>query len=311
MKRISKVLIAYDGSKDSESILADLPHAGLGKGLQVRVITVSDPWIPPVEVMSVAADVVFASAFATYENYNRDARAEAETLAEKAAGQLRKKFPDWKISSVTGMDSPAQGILNAAEKWKAGLIILGSKGHTALDRILMGSVSRKVLMHANCNVRIARPVSPHAASSAPRILLAVDGSRYSNAMVQSVALRSWPRNAEFRVMVVLDYTLSLLQENQSLSPLKGSVRGMSFKGSLAERIAEKAECLLAERGLKVTSLVREGDPRREIEREAKRFKATCLFLGNRGIHAVERFFLGSTSAALAELAPCTVEIAGR
>ncbi len=310
MKRISKVLIAYDGSKDSESILADLPHAGLGKGLQVKVITVSDPWIPPVEVMSVAADVVFASAFATYENYNRDARAEAEALAEKAADQLRKKFPDWKISSVTGMDSPAQGILKAAEKWKAGLIILGSKGHTALNRILMGSVSRKVLTHAPCSVRIARPVSLRT-SSAPRILLAVDGSRYSNAMVQSVALRSWPRNAEFRVMVVLDYTLSLLQENQSLSPLKGSVRGMSFKGSLAERIAEKAECLLAERGLKVTSLVREGDPRREIEREAKRFRATCLFLGNRGLHAVERFFLGSTSAALAELAPCTVEIARR
>ncbi len=320
MKKNPKVLIAYDGSANADGALADLKHAGLDAHVEARVLTVSDPWIPSLESVSVATDVVFAGAYSMAQPLAKDALKNSRILAEKGAARLRKDFPGWKISASTVLDAPAQGILHTAEKWKPGLIVLGSKGHTALGRLLLGSVSHKVLTHAGCSIRIARPAKARNAAAAPRVLLAVDGSKDSEAMVNRVVGRSWKKGTEFRVVVVLDYKLSLLQEYQpslnasikKAGAKKGNAKkGIDFKVSLPETLAENAVRILAHKGFKTTSVVREGDPRTEIEAEAKRFKADNLFLGSRGLHAVQRFFLGSVSAALAEHAPCTVEIVRR
>ena len=52
-----------------------------------------------------------------------------------------------------------------------------------------------------------------------------------------------------------------------------------------------------------------GDPRRVLVEEAERSQADCVFVGSRGLSgSVERFMLGSVSAALVKNAPCTVEV---
>ena len=38
----------------------------------------------------------------------------------------------------------------------ADLVVLGSHGRTGLRRLLMGSVARNVLLHADCSVLVAR-----------------------------------------------------------------------------------------------------------------------------------------------------------
>ena len=88
--RTSKILIAYDGSSHAEAALADLRHAGFEEKTEARVVTVSDPWIPPLETMSVAMDVVFAGAYSmvAQPRQARDALKEARSLAEKGAGKL-------------------------------------------------------------------------------------------------------------------------------------------------------------------------------------------------------------------------------
>jgi nucleotide-binding universal stress UspA family protein len=77
---------------------------------------------------------------------------------------------------------------------------------------------------------------------------------------------------------------------------------------LAQKIVEQAVAFLAGQGYRVTSAIREGEPRQELLREARRFKANSLFLGSRGLGAVKRFFLGSVSLSIAGHAPCTVEV---
>ena len=310
MPKIQKILIAYDGSVHAKSALASLKLAGLDANAQARVLTVSDLWIPPVEAVSNATDFMLMGT-AQVGQQSQEALKEAGILSREGVRLVRKEFPGWKVSAATALDAPAQGILHFSEKWKPSLIILGAQGHTLLERVLTGSVSSKVLKHASCNVRIVRPSTAHKSALQSRVLLAVDGSKDADAMVECVARRSWGREAEFRVVVVLDYRLSLIQDFQSDPVVKGRVRGIPFQGHLSERLAEQAVCALAERGLTVTSAVREGDPRVEVIKEIKRFKANNLFLGRRGLHAVLRFFLGGVSSALAEHSPCTVEVVHR
>ncbi len=48
-------------------------------------------------------------------------------------------------------------VLQEAEQSKVDLVLLGSRGHSGLTRILVGSVARNVLRMAHCSVEIVRP----------------------------------------------------------------------------------------------------------------------------------------------------------
>ncbi|HEY5944081.1 MAG TPA: universal stress protein [Kofleriaceae bacterium] len=52
---------------------------------------------------------------------------------------------------------PAAEILGVAEDVGADLIIVGSKGLTGIERMVLGSVSEKVVREAGCSVEVARP----------------------------------------------------------------------------------------------------------------------------------------------------------
>jgi len=43
-----------------------------------------------------------------------------------------------------------------AEQKKVGLIVVGSHGRTGLERLLMGSVTERVIGHANCAVLVVK-----------------------------------------------------------------------------------------------------------------------------------------------------------
>jgi nucleotide-binding universal stress UspA family protein len=61
-----------------------------------------------------------------------------------------------KISSKIIEGPPRQVIVDEAEKWGADLIVMGSRGLGAWNRLLLGSVSSAVVYHAKCSVEIVR-----------------------------------------------------------------------------------------------------------------------------------------------------------
>jgi nucleotide-binding universal stress UspA family protein len=62
--------------------------------------------------------------------------------------------------------SAAHQLVQAAADWDADLIVVGSRGQSGLERLLVGSVARAVLYHASCSVLIVPkpPASPKAQS---------------------------------------------------------------------------------------------------------------------------------------------------
>jgi nucleotide-binding universal stress UspA family protein len=229
-------------------------------------------------------------------------------MAERAGRYLASRFPGWKIRSKALSDLPAQGILSRSETWKPNLIVVGTHGRSSLGRLILGSVSHKVLMHSRFPVRLSR-ARIGADPSAPRILLAIDGSPGSFAAVDAVASRHWPRGTAVRILAVVD-TRQAMEGVLYGSRGPGDSRsgsGGRIKTWIGKRLKEAA-AKLSSKGLTVTQEIRLGEPRRVLLHEAKAWPAHCIFMGSRGLNPFQRFLMGSVSTAVAFHANCSVEV---
>jgi hypothetical protein len=77
---------------------------------------------------------------------------------------------------------------------------------TRLERLLLGSVSQKVLAEAQCSVRIGRKGN-RTADEPVRILVGLDGSQDSRSTVDAVSSRHWPADSEARLVTAIDASI--------------------------------------------------------------------------------------------------------
>jgi nucleotide-binding universal stress UspA family protein len=296
-----KILIGYDGSVDADGAIHDLGLAGLPAKTNAVVITFATPWVP------FGAEGMVPPAFSIqYESQRKAAGIEARLLAERAAAQLRERFPHWKVKAMAEIREPALGFLEKAETWMPDLLVLGSHGRTALGRLLLGSVSQNVLHHAKGDVRITRP-RIRTKTNPQRILIGVDGSQGSHAALAAVARRTWPTKTAIRLIGTV---------GERMNPGVALVHGgreyeETLLGLRREDMEEKVSWAvekLALAGLDAEPSVLSGDPRSLLVKEAKAWNADVIFLGCRGLGAVDRFLVGSVSSAVASHAHCTVEV---
>src|SRR5262249_37055098 len=108
---------------------------------------------------------------------------QAEVLAGRASDQIKSMFPNWRVSHHAEADSPAWALIKRADEWKPDLIVMGARGLSVFGgRLILGSISQRVLYEARCSVRIAR--GPGKRTDRPiRILIGVDNSSDSKAAV--------------------------------------------------------------------------------------------------------------------------------
>jgi nucleotide-binding universal stress UspA family protein len=86
------------------------------------------------------------------------------------------------VSIVRQSGSVIPCILDQAKKSEVDLIALGAKGHSALHRVLLGSVSDAIATQAECSVVVVRPMD-RTDRRLSRILLAFDKSSASREAV--------------------------------------------------------------------------------------------------------------------------------
>jgi nucleotide-binding universal stress UspA family protein len=77
----------------------------------------------------------------------REELEEAEAFLAEAGIEAR---------AVAGIGDPADAIVDEAGEWGADLIVVGTRGLGGARRLLLGSVSTKVVHHAPCDVLVVR-----------------------------------------------------------------------------------------------------------------------------------------------------------
>lgn len=301
-----KILIGYDGSAPSEAALADLGRAGLPAEADVLVVAVAEVWLRDESLENETPEGQASSAY-VMSLRAREGLLDAEVKARKAADHLAAAFPGWKVETKVYPDSPAWGLLRAADEWVPDLVIVGSHGRGAIGRLVLGSVSQKVLTEARSSVRIARNRDEVVGSPA-RIVLGMDDTPDSLAALDSVAARSWPAGSAVRVVAAIEPTDLPIGVPINYDVTQWVEEGTMQQRQRLERAATAAVEKLRGAGLAADAIVAEGAPVRMILDEAKNLGADCIVLGARGHRFMERFLLGSVSAAVAARADCSVEI---
>jgi nucleotide-binding universal stress UspA family protein len=147
-----RVLIATDGSPDASLGASFVAASGLFDAAGARVLNVIDVpaawWLgmSPGEGM-MASDV--------YTSVVGEAGAHGQAVTAEAVRRLRTEGME--ARSVVREGPAAVEIIAEAESWAADLIVVGTRGHGLLRRLLLGSTARTVLHHAPMSVLIVRP----------------------------------------------------------------------------------------------------------------------------------------------------------
>lgn len=140
---MKNILVGLDGSPVSRAVLSQgiaLARATGAKLTLLRVVGL--PVDLPKEAFSSPPD---------------DLARELEGMARLDLKSLAEAVPQPLLAGTrVELGSPWQGILRAAREVDADLIVIGSHGHTLLDRIL-GSTATRVVNHADRSVLVVRP----------------------------------------------------------------------------------------------------------------------------------------------------------
>lgn len=149
---LASVLIATDGSDGANEafrFLLSLPLPAARK-VRVRLLSVVEAMPYPAS----APKMIRAQLKGMLTQLERERRAEVEKVLDRAAQALKVKLPRLTRSMPAGY--PAREIVAAAASFDADLVVVGARGLGGMKRLLLGSVSERVLHDARCPVLIVK-----------------------------------------------------------------------------------------------------------------------------------------------------------
>ena len=150
-KHLAPLAFADDGSTSARNAETVFTRWPIFAGLPVSVLTVAEVSVP------VAAGFTPGLYNQTLESYTRAAdqtREEVRREATTEAHRLADAGLDATAFELEG--DPATEIVHFAANHDVGTIVMGTRGHTGLARLILGSTARNVLLHASCSVLVVR-----------------------------------------------------------------------------------------------------------------------------------------------------------
>ena len=149
-----RILIGVDGSPYSDAAVDEVSQRTWPEGSEILVVHAYEmPVAPTPEVWALPPDY--------YDELDRAVRTQSDAIVEAAVQKLKGVLGTaLEIKSKAILGSPKRVILDEAESWKADLIVVGSHGYPAWERLLLGSVSQAVVSHAKCSVEVVRLPQP-------------------------------------------------------------------------------------------------------------------------------------------------------
>jgi nucleotide-binding universal stress UspA family protein len=147
-----KILIAYDGSPSADYAVDEVVRRPWPAGSAVRLVTVLEQTapVPPEIGVELYGPVL--------EKIRSSQREAMQTALDRAAKRFAGRS-DLQVEAELRDGAVNKSLLEAIKAFGADLVVAGSHGATALERIFIGSVSHALVTHAPCSVEIVK--KPH------------------------------------------------------------------------------------------------------------------------------------------------------
>jgi len=143
-----KVLLATDGSPCSNAAVRSVAGRPWASGTEFRILSIVEPSVP------LLRPPYFS------EERMEQLRGQDMQRAQQAVCIAEDILSGAGIGSTSTIAVPAatpkELILSEAAEWRADLIVVGSHGRRGASRLLLGSVSEAIALHAQCSVEIIR-----------------------------------------------------------------------------------------------------------------------------------------------------------
>lgn len=281
-----RILFATDGSQSAREARAFVAALPLAAGDAIHVVCVAHAG---------PAEMAYGTAPGgeqwIFDQIVQSARQAAEKILAQEASALARDGVTVTTSLLEG--APAHAILQAGADLPADLIVLGSRGHTGIEDLILGSVARNVGRHARQPVLIA-----HAPEQGlRRVVLGADGS--AHARDATAFLLRLPLPAETEVLVVnvarpphADALMTLWDPGAARQAEEELRRRARLAG---ERCVEEAVEVLRQGGRRATGVLREGDPALELTNLAADDGADLIVAGARGGSRIADLLVGSVA----------------
>ncbi len=149
-----KILVPTDGSEFSLAAARSLVNRPWPTATIFKVLSVEELVKMPIPMEASSLASIYPASL--LEELIVAARARAEDGAADVRKIFSETTPGARVEALLPKGDPRAVILDTAKAWPADLIVLGSHGLRGFDRLLMGSVSESVAVHAHCSVEVIR-----------------------------------------------------------------------------------------------------------------------------------------------------------
>ena len=292
ISKIKRIVVPTDFSETAETAIT-------------LATQLADHYAATLDLVNVVDATVYAYAGYPFASLSK----ELMTGAEEALNKVKIKLKNGKLNRYLLSGAPATEIADHARRHKASLIVIGTHGHGAVARFLLGSVADRVVHESDCPVIVTK--QPKGKIKHPkkktkpfsRILFPSDFSDTSKRALDQAVAFTEDMDAELYVLHVVDDTLISTHVEEERKLILKELR----KHALDELKNQLPSHLLD--NFATIGTVRRGEPARQIAAYAETKHCDLIIMGTHGRSGIERALIGSVADKVVRRAKCPVYLA--
>lgn len=141
---MEKILVPIDGSKNSEKALSVAKEYAEVFGASIVILNV--------------VNTIVLKPYYMEQDYTVQTNNNLLEIGRKLLKEASEEFENFKekIKTIQRTGEPGEVIIQEIEEGDYDLVIMGSRGLGALSRVMLGSVSNKILNSVDTNVLIVK-----------------------------------------------------------------------------------------------------------------------------------------------------------
>jgi nucleotide-binding universal stress UspA family protein len=261
--------------------------------------------------------IIDLSSVAIYGEFQVDPVGQQERIKADAQSQLQDILGSLPIQweSIINVGQPAEEIARIVEEERIDLVISATRGRSGLKRLVLGSVTERLMRSLSCPLLVLRgkdPAPPDEAAKGitlNKILIGCDFSADSRLAVEyGLSLAQ-----EFEAELHLVHVIAPPAYPEFIKTGATTAHGIQDH-VLSDLLTQKLQDLVPEEArnwCRLQTILLEGPAYRELIDYAGRHSMDMIVLGMRGYGLVKSLLLGSTTDRVIRDTPCPVLVVSK